>query len=492
MKSKLKRLNNFIKLVKNYTNGLVSSLSVIRNGDVPQYLEVDPKRYEFNGSSYIGFYKSLKKEVKKFKLRNIDYEFRELYYLGHTQNNIKEFEFFYNKFSDSLSVSDVPTDKNNLALCTETVTYRASRSMLNKVAPLIACIVLLLNRTRINRTVLHYVLQYSYHFIYYYENFRLNKTILPKVVVFSNDHTPKYLAASKVLKFFSVKRIYLQHGFVSELFPKLDFELSILWNEKSKEVYKKVGSEIDDSVVSLSRENGDAGGKVASASNIGCDNSTIDVIVFPTSLPELKKVNELIELLATKQYINSIYVKPHPRYTDIDKISKHAELIDSYDSFGGDFVAIVGNSSIAMELSLKGIRVFQNFETDSIGNDYYGFVKNKLTQEISLLSMAESDSIDIFSEYTIGRDVINKYCPIRSGHQDKNIRIINEFLIKFLVYSVRGSNKLRTSKVYNSDSSKYKLIKVMLEDGEKEEILTELVEHNVISHDERIVLSNTL
>ncbi|WP_116869795.1 hypothetical protein [Vibrio splendidus] len=496
MKTLLKNLKSVINLINCFISGLVGSLCVIRNGKIPTYLEVDDNRYQLKSNGYLNFYQSFKKELGKFKLRRIDFDFRELYYSGHTKNNIKEFELFYDNFIHKLTEYDKPSESNNLSLCTSTVSYIKPKSKLIKMIPFLTLATLLVRRTNLNKTVLHYSLQYAYYFLYYYENFCIKKNSLPKLVIFSNDHTPRYLAASKVCRQFSISRIYIQHGFVSKLFPKLDFELSILWNRKSKEIYKEVGSLIDDSVVELSRE-------VRQEGVIGLPKHKLQhveeqgekiVVIFPTSLPDLIKLNEIIEILVNTSYIKSVYVQPHPRDSNVDQISNYAKIVKNHIEIGDEFIAIVGNSSIAMELSLKGISVFQYFDLDNIGNDYYGFVEGSLTKQIEIDSILDSTDGSIFERYQVPHSVIESYCPIADGKQEANKRKIEQYLDEIFEDSVRYINKERINRIYNSNKKNYKLIKKIIDSNsiKKERIFSELVKNNVISNDEYIVLKEII
>ena len=76
---------------------------------------------------------------------------------------------------------------------------------------------------------------------------------LPRVMLFANDHSPNQVACSMVAKELQIPRIYIQHAEVTTLFPDLDFEISILRNEASREIYRQAGS-IPEGCFCISRE----------------------------------------------------------------------------------------------------------------------------------------------------------------------------------------------------------------------------------------------
>lgn len=496
--AKIKKLRFIItRLVfasKYYIEGLKSSLSVIRNGDNPTYLEVDPDRYKFFSDSVIDFHRKVVEESKKFRIRKLDFNFRELYYIGHTKNNISEFEFFYNNFKSALLPVDVPTKENNLALCTDHLGYVNEKGLFKKFCPILSSLCLMFWGTKRNATTLHYVLQYTYYFQYYYYNLSRKKNALPSIAVFSNDHTPRYLAASKTLKLFGVDRIYLQHGFVSELFPKLDFELSILWNEASKNVYRKVGSDVSKNVVCLSRRQVSQNSDKEITINNSAENITLQsVVIFPTSLPQIERLNSLIDTLCRSQSIKNVYLKPHPRFHELAKIDSRAIVIKDHRTLGEQFVAIVGNSSVAMELTLDNVSVYQMFELDEIGDDYYGFVKNGLTKKLTLSELRyDSDVSEKIKNYDVDLEILNDYCPILSGEQLGSYNHIIEFVRYRMSSSVRGYSNERVERLERHNKLSFKLLDKLVATMDVESTLEELVEFGVLTFDESLLYKNYL
>jgi hypothetical protein len=89
----------------------------------------------------------------------------------------------------------------------------------------------------------------------------------------------------------------------------------------------------------------------------------------------------MIRQLQANKYIERLFIKPHPS-ADLNEIS--IELSIPIETRIPEYahVAIVGNSSVSLELALNKILVLQDFKLDTIMYDYYGFARDGLTSEI--------------------------------------------------------------------------------------------------------------
>lgn len=422
----VKGLLKKILCLKLYASGLSDCFKVIENGDTPKHRAVQDDKYPNFKASYYGIFKEMYKQFKIKKVSAIKIDYRELVYLGHTANNIKEFEFFYKICKTNLTTYDFPCEYNNISLLNKKG-KRKHNTFLNLVFPFIAVVIFFVYRVKINKTSFHYAMQYTEYFLFYFLNFYPQRVLLPKIAVLANDHTPQYLAASKVLKFFNVNRIYLQHGAVSNLFPKLDFEVSVLWNDKSKDIYGS--SKREQSVLTISRDLNPSRNPISQV-----DNTKNTVFVFLTSIFNPDNLNILISKLNSINSINKVFIQPHPRSKDLDLIKGNFELIKDYNEYLGAFNSIVGNSSIALELILKGRVVYQCFDFDDIIDDYYGFVSDNLA---CTLKIDDIHNQFTFPSFTVKKESLHKYCPKLSGVHESHIELLNNIIKKEFEKSVR-------------------------------------------------------
>ncbi|MBK29021.1 MAG: hypothetical protein CMO77_09320 [Verrucomicrobiales bacterium] len=473
---KVKALREKVNLLKCFISGLKSSFSVINNGDVPSYRKVDDQKYSDFNSSYLSVYRESKRYLRDIKTPCVKIGYRDLLYFGHTLNNIKEFELFYELCSDKLVIQDSPSKHNNFELFTRKG-KRGQNTSLNRLIPFVVVFVFILFRVKLNKTSFHYAMQYTYYFIFYFLNFSSQKLLMPKIAVLANDHTPKYLAASKVLKFFCVDRIYFQHGAVSDLFPKLDYELSVLWNEKSAEIY---GESSNNKLLTISRQRERLNFVKADVS----DKSNI--VIFTTSIPNVENLSLLIERLNRTKEVSNVFLQPHPRGKNLSEVRGSFSVIRDYKALSHGFVPIVGNSSIALELALQNRAVYQCFDLDDIGYDYYGFVSDDICLDIKI---ADVDSEYSFPTFTPSVKALKIYCPKLSGVDKEHISQLNDFVEQKLANSIRSGNLSNRSYVRLIKHFKPEL-KVLdqlllLESSSRDDVLEQLVIEGAISFEEK-------
>src|SRR5690606_28826483 len=82
---------------------------------------------------------------------------------------------------------------------------------------------------------------YSQSFFNFLIAFLSRDAVKPAVLIQANDHSPSRVALSMIMKGLGVPRVYLQHAEVTQHFPPLDFECSVLRNEQSRDTYEAIG-----------------------------------------------------------------------------------------------------------------------------------------------------------------------------------------------------------------------------------------------------------
>lgn len=201
---------------------------------------------------------------------------------------------------------------------------------------------------------------------------------LPRALVVANDHSPNQVAASMVADEFGIPRVYVQHAEVSESFPPLDFELSVLRNRLSRQIYLDISSLGGEACI-VSRNNTPFIKPVVQQDQEG----KVEVGVYLTAQVEWPQVRLLLETLERNKAISSVFIKPHPGM-DSHAVRGKLGMPVSIESVipARPHVAVVPNSSVVVELLHAGIPVFQYFSLDSVKDDYYGFVSQGITQQL--------------------------------------------------------------------------------------------------------------
>lgn len=482
IRNKFNKTVKYFRLLTLYASGLKASFKVVKNGYEPGIRTISDDRYPKLTYSVTSLFRETIRELSNYQAKVVDYSYKELLYFGHTKNNIKEFEFFFKLTCSRLNEFDKPDVNNNFEFYEKKGLFSKRKKFHFILASVMIC-VFIIAKAKINATTFHYSLEYTRNFIFYYLNFRKNKGLIPKIAILSNDHTAKYLAASKVLKYFGVYRIYLQHGGISNLFPKLDFELSVLMNERSKIIYESNGEFLENQeILTISRATFDDDFPLVR-------NCGVDIVVFPTSVFNVVNLNRLLHSLEKHPNINTVYVQPHPRSEDLSSITAEYKTIHSYKELVNEFFAITGNSSIAIELSLEKIPTFQCFELDDVKADYYGFVKDSVTREILIDDMDTGRPIVPFYPDS---SVLRSYCPIISGVNESDINRLDT-IVSGIMSSSRYNGTLDDDvmdTLAKTNKNEKKLISIILDSYDNtEDCFDSLLKDGVVSYEEMLMLS---
>lgn len=472
------------KIIKPYLSGLISCVSVIGGGHDLSIRKVDC--YNSKGKNINDSYFSILKlpsilfsEIIKFKINSINFNYSEVWYAGHTENNKKEFDFFYSVCKAELSDKDYCNDINNISSFEKSKMIKPKN---NKIIifkffmSIVLFFVFFLQKIKMNNTSLKYTLDYTKYFILYYINFKRNKMMLPSVIILSNDHNPQYVAISKVARIFSIDRVYLQHASVNNKFPSLDFEMSVLRDKLSENIYENIGF-IKGDIVRVSR------------SETRCEfiesivGDKVDVIITPTSVFDENKLSLLILELERNDYVNAVYIKAHPR-TELDyDLRNKFNFISNIDTNIEDKIIIAGNSSVALELMLKGYRVYQCFEIDDIEDDYYQYVANGLLPSISFLQLSNFNFLEVNEK----QPDLSLYSPIFEGVQEEHLLKLKAYIKSVLSNTARFNKFDFEEKLYffiKKNRKKLMAIFSGLSMDESMNVLTILYEDNVITKDE--------
>ena len=217
-----------------------------------------------------------------------------------------------------------------------------------------------------------------------------------EVLCVASDHAPVARALVSLSKERNTKTCYVQHARVTEYFPPLNTDLSVLYDEVSLDVYRRSaelsGKAFDARTVfmppfSESFRQPDVRGEFH---RIG---------LCLSRFPEIDRLLPVVSHLSSLSYVNNIILRPHPAcrldlslLLSCEKVSAQPVGQSLVDFSASIDVALVPSSGVAVELLHNGIATFYLEGVDDLPDDYYGFVRDGILPKFNqdLLSSAES------------------------------------------------------------------------------------------------------
>lgn len=301
--------------------------------------------------------------------------------LGGTSNNIREFEFFDTICAPiGVSVTGANYRRAEQQPAWElTPAQDEARTIIEREIELFYR-----SRDRITPGLVRQFNLYVGAFYSYLVAFTSAGAIWPRALVIANDHSPVQVALSTVLKGLGIPRIYLQHAEVSEAFPPLDFEHSVLRNERSLETYAAI-ADVRGATYVIPRS-GDLPRNEALGRPL---DEPVTVVIYPTARILGDQTRLLVDKLLGNPLVDVVAVKEHPNaFPRLANFVQDDRLRFLEHIPAAPHAAVVGNSSIAVELISQGIPVYQNFDFDPVDRDYYGFVREGLVPEVTFERLA--------------------------------------------------------------------------------------------------------
>src|SRR5690606_18245317 len=146
----------------------------------------------------------------------------------------------------------------------------------------------------------------------------------------------------------------------------LDFEYSVLRNARSLDVYKALGP-VEGKAFIIPREEQPFAAELLQEER----GDQTSVVIYPTSRLIPDELDKVINALQANRLVSNVYIKPHPNSARpiADQVQTESVIITS-EAPKEPHVAIVGNSSVAIEVLHTGIPVYQNFSFDPVVDDY--------------------------------------------------------------------------------------------------------------------------
>lgn len=368
-------------------------------------------------------------EQRLGKARLYETDFHDIIFFGKTDNNRKEFVFLREvllernmkfssvNFSDNFRYSNLKVNSDH-AIC-------------NAIAEQADAF---LSKFDYQAEYCWQIAQYAPIFAQIYLSYIGKLDLLPKIAVVANDHSPSQVAFKAAMDELSVPVVYLQHAEVSRAFPPLDFNLSILRNEVSLELYQAIAP-IRGRAMVVSRRSSEA----RFADVIGWrarHPDQVTVGIYPTSHFDLETISRISSLVNSNPHVGDCFIKLHPR-AKMDS-TEASRLNVRKDTPDFPHVALVGNSSVAIELLGGGVPVFQIFELDTIEADYYGFVSSGLTAPVSIDAVSTSAFwvSDFYDDRWLARTA--RFEPSAAGSGQESRRELATLIEKMLVSKPTG------------------------------------------------------
>lgn len=300
---------------------------------------------------------------------------------GSTHNNLREFAFF-ERICPDVKANLSASNYSNCAGVKRSKLGEAHKAALSAILADVEAFYRA--RSEISASLVHQQILYSRSFLSFLIAFSSSGAVKPTALIQANDHSPVRVALSMVMKGMGIPRVYLQHAEVTQHFPELDFEFSVLRNEHSRQVYSSIGP-LTGKVYVIPRETSDfARDRLSTQRGKG-----VNVVIYPTSRIDVDGLRRVLAELESNDAVAQIFIKQHPgSRTALNELvnSSTALLVDSVPT--EDHIALVGNSSIVIELLHRGIPVYQNFDFDPVLPDYYGFVRSGLTVPVGYVDLS--------------------------------------------------------------------------------------------------------
>lgn len=203
-----------------------------------------------------------------------------------------------------------------------------------------------------------------------------------QVLCVASDHSPVARALVTLFKINKKKTCYVQHAPVTDYFPPLNTDLSVLYDEISVDAYRRsaarAGKPFDADTVLMPPF-------TAGFRQPFLDGGVLTVGLCLGRYPEYKRLAPIVEALAKVLEVQKLVIRPHPAcqlnlspLLASNKVSLQPEG-QSLKSFAeGVDLALVPNSGVALELLHDGIPTFYMKGMDDLPDDYYGFVRGKI------------------------------------------------------------------------------------------------------------------
>lgn len=218
-----------------------------------------------------------------------------------------------------------------------------------------------------------------------------------RVVCIASDHAPIVMGFLAAARQQGKATCYVQHAPVTEFFPPLAFDLSILYDRSSIEAYRKAAQRCDthfeeEKITLLPPFN-------ETFQSPEANTVSYQIGICLSYLPNMATLKKLIMSLSVRGDVVEIRLRRHPRCKQnwraieaLPKVTLRPIGESASDFFSQTDIVLVPNSGVAIEALHCGRPTYFVPSADPFPDDYYGFVASKLLPVFSLESLDEPNT----------------------------------------------------------------------------------------------------
>jgi hypothetical protein len=227
-----------------------------------------------------------------------------------------------------------------------------------------------------------------YNYLVYFH--RVLRQVKPEFVITANDHNVPNRCFLAVAHQLGIKTVYLQHASVSSIFPALRVDYAFLDGQCALDTYRQCEPNQPATARNVPIPQVILSGQKKHLKRSESRNTHVVGVALNT-LDDVKASIELINALAREGL--SVRLRWHPgqavkdtkQFREAFAANERVSLSDPRQEPISSFMEridwlIAGNSSIHLEAALAGVMPIYHELTPPDMPDYYGYVKNGLTQ----------------------------------------------------------------------------------------------------------------
>ncbi len=255
-------------------------------------------------------------------------------------------------------------------------------------------------------------------------------------ITISNDHSVLYRALLLATKQLKIPTIYLQHASVSDDFPPLMFDMSLLYGQNALDKYLFNNKEIHGIVKLVGIPKFDP---FINDLNKG---SIIKTIGIPYGLRDCLDDVKAIILQLRQQFDNIlITIRKHPRDERVLSFEKSTNVLESdskrenvFEYLKKQDLIISADSAIHLEATLLNVTsIYYRFSPVPNEYDIYGFVKNGLIDECRTEDQLLSKVQTLMANRKSVRNRVKYFYDIVNTHYDgKSQKLVKDHISEFL------------------------------------------------------------
>lgn len=218
-----------------------------------------------------------------------------------------------------------------------------------------------------------------------------------RLVCVASDHSPVVMAILFLARRAGVKTCYIQHAPVTEYFPPLAFDLSLLYDRSSVRAYALSAAK-NNVTVDQTVEIFPPFFEEFEQPHLGLAPYKIGICL--SSIPQNDRVMALVDELCDHSAVSGVLLRCHPRFR-IELASSNPDAAIKVQQEGQSLalfleevdIVLVPNSGVAVEALHRGRPTFYTDGMDQLPSDYYGFVGEGVLPEFRMQYLDDPNAI---------------------------------------------------------------------------------------------------